>query len=143
MGCFSLFVTTVVGCHRFFLASTGTPSLRKENVMKQDQGKGGAEPSASQHRWTSTTRKEAVLGVHYAMVRASLPPGVHNLTSDINLFDTTDVIARSYPNTSPISFYHRGKPFFESAHTFPHVFEKRHLISFAQVYQFFHALGGV
>jgi len=24
-----------------------------------------------------------------------------------------DVIARSYPDTSPIYFYHRGKPFFE------------------------------
>ena len=39
------------------------------------------------------------------------------LQPNIDAFNAKDVIARSSPNTSPIYFYHRGKPFFECAYT--------------------------
>jgi hypothetical protein len=105
--------------------------------MKQDWGKGGAGPSASQRRWTSTARKEVNRGVRYATVLASpFDFGIHNLI--LNHLTQKDVIARSYPDTSPIYFYHRGKPFFECVHTSPYVRNILEililLLSFAQVY---------
>ncbi len=39
------------------------------------------------------------------------------LNSAINEFDTKDIISRLHPDTSPIYFYDRGKPFFECART--------------------------
>jgi hypothetical protein len=38
--------------------------------------------------------------------------------SVIDAFDTKDIVSRSHPDTSPIYFYSRGKPFFECASTY-------------------------
>ena len=53
------------------------------------------------------------------MQRYSLALLLQGFMIYINPFNTTDVIARSYPDTSPIYFYHRGKSFFECARTSP------------------------
>jgi hypothetical protein len=43
------------------------------------------------------------------------------LRPNIDAFNAKDVIARSSPNTSPIYFYHRDKPFYECAYTSSYV----------------------
>jgi hypothetical protein len=114
-GQFSLLAVTVVGCHLLFLASTGTLFIRKRSAVNQHRERGGAGLSASRRRWTSTARKVVNLGAHYAMVALLSPHSPQ--CPDIDTFDAKDVISRSYPDTSPIYFYQRGKPFFECAST--------------------------
>jgi hypothetical protein len=67
----------------------------------------------SQHQWMSKARDVANLGVHSATVITFL------LTSRsqpaIDEFDTKGTVPMSHPDTSPIYFYDRGKPFFECA----------------------------
>lgn len=62
--------------------------------------------------------------------------------SDIRTLDTKDVISRLHPDTSPICFYHRGKPYFECANA-PPLMLARNLIAFVQVHKLLFALGGV
>lgn len=77
------------------------------------KGKGRVILPMSQHQWTSKARYVANLGVHSATVIIFL------LTSRsqpaIYEFDTKRTVLTSRPDTSPIYFYDRGKPFSECA----------------------------
>lgn len=54
-------------CRLFFLASTGSPPPQGQSVTKIK----GVGLSTSRHRWTSTVKKVANLGVHFATVIVS------------------------------------------------------------------------
>jgi hypothetical protein len=116
----SCIASSAAECRLFFLASTG--ALQKQSVMK---GKGPVMLPASQHQWTSKARDVTNLGVHPAMVITSLL--ISRSQPAIDTFDTKGTISRSHPDTSPIYFYDRGKPFFECARTLlPDALRKRY-----------------
>jgi hypothetical protein len=107
--------------------------------LTQDPGKGGVGHSASQYQWTSTGKKEVDPNVQFATVFPSYPQkrcvDVHWLWKD--------PISRSYPDTTPIFFYHRSKPFFESVNTIvAHGFDLHDFI-YMQVYELLTSLGRV
>ena len=90
----------------------------------------------------STGKKEVDPNVQLAMVSTSRPqkycPHVHWF-----LKDAIDAIVRSYPDTTPIFFYQRGKPFFECVNTIVENGYDPHGFLYIQVYELLASLGRV
>ena len=122
-----------VECH---ILSTGS-LLQKQSVMKKDLGNRGAGLSVSQLQWTLTGMRDINQGVRAATVFASSLIAASGYSTN----RTTFVVAVSHPDTSPIYFYHRGKPFFECASTTTP--QKLFFHTYLQVYEFLTSLGRV
>ena len=133
-GQFSLLAATVVGMPPFLPEINGHPIYSETERHESTLGK-------RRRRAVSQPTPMDIDSEEGCQSRCSLCNGSSPSTSwpilqpNIDAFNAKGVIARSSPNTSPIYFYHRGKPFFECAYTSPYVCKKlRITYVFAQIY---------
>ena len=87
----------------------------------------------------STGKKEVDPNVQFAMVFTSRP---QKYRADVHWLPK-DAIARSYPDTTPIFFYQRGKPFFECVNTIMTNGHDPHGFLYMQVYELLASLDSI